>query len=139
MDELGDPEDVKLLVRVLRLLRSWDQVEFAKAAGVDASSISHYETGRTVPSRRTLERLAGAVGLPISFVELSLLPVLSAARTVSAPFPGEGFENHERAGAELGRALTGAGRSLLATFFSQLGSVDRRGRARRPSLEEEGR
>ena len=141
MEELGEPENIRLLVRVLRLLRNWNQEEFAVAAGVDVSTISHYETGRTVPSRKILERLAEAVGLPILFVESSLLPALSAARMVSEPFRGEDFKNQDPAGVELGRSLASAGRSLLATFFLQLDSVDRKERERIWSLlpEREGR
>ena len=99
------PEDLKLLVRVLRELREWDQAEMAAAAGVDVSSISHYETGRTVPPRRTLERLAAAVGLQMSFVETCLLPMLSTARAVTAPFAAESSGDLEEHAVELGRAL----------------------------------
>jgi transcriptional regulator with XRE-family HTH domain len=126
MEEPYDPEDVKLLVRVLRALRGWDQMELATAAGMDASSISHYETGRKVPSRRILGRLAVAVGVSASFVESCLLPVLSAARAAATRFTGEALDDPEGAATELGRALAGAGRSTLATFFSRLGSARRR-------------
>jgi transcriptional regulator with XRE-family HTH domain len=125
MEGHDDPQDLKLLVRVLRELREWDQAEMAAAAGVDVSSISHYETGRTVPPRRTLERLAAAVGLPMSFVESCLLPMLSAARDVTAPFSCESSEDLERTAVELGRALAGAGRSILTTFLSELDAADR--------------
>ncbi len=132
MEGHDDPADLKLLVRVLRELREWDQAEMAAAAGVDVSSISHYETGRTVPPRRTLERLAAAVGLPMSFVESCLLPMLSAARDVAAPFSCESSDDLERTAVELGRALAGAGRSILATFLSELDAADR------PSWERAG-
>src|SRR4051794_18975380 len=120
-----DPEDLKLLVRVLRELREWDQAEMAAAAGVDVSSISHYETGRTVPPRRTLERLAAAGGLPMSFVETCLLPMLSAARAATAPFAPESSGDLEEHAVELGRALASASRSILTTFLSELDAADR--------------
>jgi transcriptional regulator with XRE-family HTH domain len=139
MEGHDDPEDLKLLVRVLRELRGWDQTELATAAGVDASSISHYETGRTVPPRRTLGRLAAAVGLQMSFVQACLLPALVAARAVATPFPGESSDDLERHAVELGRALSGAGRSSLAAFLARLDTADRPPWERAgPSLTEEG-
>jgi transcriptional regulator with XRE-family HTH domain len=124
MEEHDDREDLKLLVRVLRELRNWDQAELAAAAGVDASSISHYETGRTVPPRRTLERLAAAVGLPMSFVETCLLPTLSAARDAAAPSSRVSCEEMEQSFMELDRALSTAGRATLAAFLARLDSLD---------------
>ena len=126
------PEDLKLLVRVLRELREWDQAEMAAAAGVDVSSISHYETGRTVPPRRTLERLAAAVDLQMSFVESCLLPMLSTARAVPAPFAADSSDDLEQNAVELGRALAGAGRSTLAAFLAKLDAADQ------PSWERTG-
>jgi transcriptional regulator with XRE-family HTH domain len=125
MEGHDDPADLKLLVRVLRELREWDQAEMAAAAGVDVSSISHYETGRTVPPRRTLERLAAAVGLQMSFVETCLLPMLSAARAVTAPFTAESADDLEQNAVELGRALAGAAHSTLAAFLAELDAADR--------------
>jgi transcriptional regulator with XRE-family HTH domain len=132
MEGHDDPENLKLLVRVLRELRDWDQAELAAAAGVDASSISHYETGRTVPPRRTLERLAEAVGLPMSFVETCLLPTLSAARAVSASSSRVSCEEMEQSMVELDRALSSAGRATLSAFLAKIDSLDR------PSWERAG-
>src|SRR3954453_23763738 len=112
MADLADPEDLKLLIRVLRGLRGWDQATLAKAAGLDPSSVSHYETGRTVPPRKSVEALAAAVGVPMSYVEGTLLPALAAGRVGAAPFSEE-----ELTGADLDQALTAAGRSRVATFL----------------------
>jgi transcriptional regulator with XRE-family HTH domain len=129
MERHDHPDDLKLLVRVLRELRGWDQMKLATEAGLDPSSISHYETGRTVPPRKTLERLAAAVGLPLPFVESSLLPALSAARAMAAPSSAESCssgscDDLEPAMMELGRALTAAGRSTVAAFLARLDSID---------------
>jgi transcriptional regulator with XRE-family HTH domain len=77
----GDPEAVRLLVRFLRILRDCDQAEMATAAGIDHSSLSRYETGRTVPSRAVLEQLIATAGLPVSVVDSVLLPAIQAVRT----------------------------------------------------------
>lgn len=115
MADLADPEDLKLLIRVLRGLRQWDQSTLAEAAGMDPSSVSHYETGRTVPPRKSVEALAAAVGVPMSYVEGTLLPALAAGRGAAALFSEE-----ELTDADLDQALTAAGRSRVATFLEGL-------------------
>ena len=69
MQILGSPEDVKIAIGVLRLLRGWTQEEMAKAAGVHKSLLSLYEQGKTVPTPKTLSRLMAAVKLPLSAFE----------------------------------------------------------------------
>ena len=64
MQTLGTPEDVRLALGVLRLLRGWTQAEMAAAAGVHKSLLSLYEQGKTVPTAKTLGRLIAAVELP---------------------------------------------------------------------------
>lgn len=59
-----NPEDLKVAITFLRAFRGWNQTELAKAAGMDKSLISLYEMGRKVPSRRTVERLVKAAGVP---------------------------------------------------------------------------
>jgi transcriptional regulator with XRE-family HTH domain len=94
--EVGsDREDLRLLVRYLRALRDCDQTEMAADAGIDASSLSRYETGKGTPSRAIVERLAAAAGLSLPFVDALLLPVIrasvaAATRSRSAPAPSPG-------------------------------------------------
>ncbi len=76
---LGDPADLRLVVRFLRSLRDWSQEELSRASGVDRGMISDYELGIKPPTRKALQRLAAGVGLPYRFVEI-LLPVFRAAR-----------------------------------------------------------
>jgi transcriptional regulator with XRE-family HTH domain len=64
MARQGDPEDWAPTITLLRALRGWSQTQLADASGVDKSQISRYEQGKEVPSPRTQERLAAAVGLP---------------------------------------------------------------------------
>jgi transcriptional regulator with XRE-family HTH domain len=64
MQTMGTPEDVRLALGVLRLLRGWTQAEMAAAAGVHKSLLSLYEQGKTVPTAKTLGRLIAAVELP---------------------------------------------------------------------------
>lgn len=120
MSERTDPEDLKLLVRFLRSLRDWGQAEMAAAAGVDSSSISHYETGKTVPPRRTVERIATAVGVPMSLVDACLLPAIAAARAAVTSSSGGDSDDLTKAAADLDRALSGMGRSAVAAFLATL-------------------
>ena len=76
---VGDPADLRLVVTFLRSLRRWTQEELSRASGVDRGVISDYEMGTKSPTRKTLQRLAAAVGLPYRHVEL-LLPVFRASR-----------------------------------------------------------
>lgn len=65
-----------LLIVLLRSLRRWTQEELAKASGVQRSQISAYELWKRTPTRRTLERLAAAVGVSLDEA-LDTLPLLS--------------------------------------------------------------
>ena len=120
MNERVDPEDLKLLVRFLRSLRDWGQAEMAEAAGVDSSSISHYETGKTVPPRRTVERIAAAAGVPMCLVDACLLPAIAAVRAAVASSSSDGDDDLTRTTAELDRALSSLGRSAVAAFLATL-------------------
>jgi len=82
MPRLGDPRDLRVAVSFLRALRGWNQKELAAAAGIDKSLISLYELGKQAPSRRTLERLASAAGVPFAVVE-QLLAFVVRVRAVA--------------------------------------------------------
>src|ERR1700730_15041178 len=66
----------------LRALRGWSQAEVAVAVGVAESTVSRWESGVQVPSRRTFERLVAAADLPPRLLE----DILAWLReSVSAP------------------------------------------------------
>lgn len=52
-------------IRKLRKERDWTQRELSEKTGVDSKNISSYESGRLIPSRRTIQRFADAFGLTI--------------------------------------------------------------------------
>jgi transcriptional regulator with XRE-family HTH domain len=76
-----------VVVGLLRLLRGWNQTELANASGIDKSLISRYERGTKVPSRRTLERLAAAAGVPFSWVERQLPEIRAALVAIKEGAP----------------------------------------------------
>jgi transcriptional regulator with XRE-family HTH domain len=113
------PEDSKLLSRWLRAIHGWSQEELAQAMGVDRSSISRLEGGGA-STRRTLETLVTAVGLPVSLLDTCLLPAVALVRRASAPGPAEAFAELEAAAAELDRRLSALARPRLAALLLQL-------------------
>lgn len=53
-------------LRKFRKLKDWTQKELGQRAGVDWKNISSYESGRLVPSDRTLARFAEALGITVN-------------------------------------------------------------------------
>lgn len=76
------PGEIGLAIFLLRALRGWTQTELAAAAGVTPSMVCEYERGRRVPSRKTLERLATTVGVPVTAVD-RVLPALRSLQESS--------------------------------------------------------
>jgi transcriptional regulator with XRE-family HTH domain len=64
-----NPEDLRVVVAFLRLLRGWTQAELGEAAALSASAISRYENGDIVPTHEVLEEIAAAVGMPLRMLK----------------------------------------------------------------------
>ncbi|HEX9945577.1 MAG TPA: helix-turn-helix transcriptional regulator [Thermoanaerobaculia bacterium] len=118
MRRITEPEELRLALIILRGLRSWTQVELAAAAGTTPSVLSEYEGGKRLPTRKAVERVAMAVGVPPAFLD-ALLPALrslilagevpaSAAATVL-----QGETVIERLRDRLGPVLREAGKLVL--------------------------
>jgi transcriptional regulator with XRE-family HTH domain len=105
---LGDPADFRLVVAFLRSLRKWSQEELSRVSGVDRALISDYELGKKIPTRKTLQRLASAVGLPYRWIE-KLLPLF---RSVRLTLEGDGLAGDP----EEGDASEGVGSGLDQAF-----------------------
>lgn len=52
-------------MKALRETRRWSQTHLAEMAGVPASSISHFESGRRAPALATLLRIATAFDISL--------------------------------------------------------------------------
>jgi len=65
------PSYAGLKIRLHRIRMGWSQVELAGEAGVDKGQLARYEIGSIwEPRRDTLERIAKAVGQPVTeFIE----------------------------------------------------------------------
>lgn len=53
-------------LRKFRKMKDWTQRELGQRAGVDWKNISSYESGRLVPSEKTLRRFAEALEIPLA-------------------------------------------------------------------------
>jgi transcriptional regulator with XRE-family HTH domain len=85
-----NPEDVKMVVVFLRLLRGWTQAELAVAAGLSLSAVWRYENEDLVYSEPVLEEIALAVGLPPRMLDRVFTWVAAArAAVASAADPGD--------------------------------------------------
>src|SRR4051794_29515291 len=100
-----------VFVIFLRSLRAWSQAELAAAAGVDQRMISRYELGEKIPRESTLERLAGAVGLPFAEAQ-QVLPCIRRALAVVAGGGSAGAAALDTA--SLAQAVSAAVQSVAA-------------------------
>jgi transcriptional regulator with XRE-family HTH domain len=82
-----EAERTALTVRFLRFLCDWSQRELADAAGVDRKEINRYESGRSVPTRPTLERLCAAAAVPLAEIEPFLPILLRLTRRARRQYP----------------------------------------------------
>ena len=56
------------ILKTLRLSKKLNQKEFAREVFISPSAVSQYETGRTMPSRETLERIAKYFGFSTDYL-----------------------------------------------------------------------
>jgi transcriptional regulator with XRE-family HTH domain len=115
-------EDLSLAVRFLRALRGWTQTELAGKAGWDKSRQSLMESGKEVPDREDLQRLARAVGLPFVLLEVCLpllrLLRLALGRDLEAP-AGTG-DDVARAAEETAAEIAAATRITMTEALLEL-------------------
>jgi transcriptional regulator with XRE-family HTH domain len=74
-EETPEAAATGLLIALLRALRHWTKEDLASATGVPRGQLSTNELARVEPRRRTLERIAAAVGVPLDDA-LEALPML---------------------------------------------------------------
>lgn len=107
-----DSEEACTLAYRLRLQSGMTQAALAGATGFSVSTISRYETGRSTPSRRTLERLAAGAGVSLAALESDLAAQRQRLEALASPARGEAA----------GRGLAETLRASSLRFFpSELG------------------
>jgi DNA-binding XRE family transcriptional regulator len=103
----GGRGEVGLALAMLRMLRGWERADLVRALGVSRSWISMIETGKREPSTRTVQRITGALGLPVSAVE-EALGLVRSVRGMAAESAGGGAGG-VTGGARAGRQVTRGG------------------------------
>jgi transcriptional regulator with XRE-family HTH domain len=116
------PADSAIAIVVLRSLRGWDQAGLAQATGLSVSSISRYENGKSVPPRRTFERIVAAVGVPIPMAD-RLLAWIRSARAALAGSPADMEGLFDVLCGEASEGITHAFRSAAALILAGRGGA----------------
>ena len=62
-----DPKKLGKKIKLARVEKDLNQTELAKKAKIKQKSISRYETGASMPSLDTLEKLSGVLSKPIGY------------------------------------------------------------------------
>jgi transcriptional regulator with XRE-family HTH domain len=83
----NEPDDLRILVGFLRLLRHQTQEEMANAAGMHPGTILRYEGGTRIPDRLTIEKLARGAGMQMWAIDAVILPAIGLARAVATGRP----------------------------------------------------
>ena len=65
--------DLGQAIKMLRTKQQMTQAELAKRVGMSTNAVSQIELGKTMPPKATVERLAHAFGIPISYILLTAI------------------------------------------------------------------
>jgi transcriptional regulator with XRE-family HTH domain len=71
-------------IRELRVRRTLSQGDIRRATGMSRPYISSVESGHTIPSLESIERFAGALGVPVH--EMFLIPSESAIADLASRY-----------------------------------------------------
>lgn len=113
-----DPQDTKILLRLLRSLRDWSLDDLAAAAGVDPRLLARYEDGLDAPSQEVLERIGEGAGVPGAYVDAILLPMVRMLRELANGLRTALGGPAEEVATRVGRDIGEAARLSLIAFIS---------------------
>ena len=138
MEERLDPEEVRLLVKLLRSARGWTPEQMAAAARMHPSSITRYEAGTPTPRPRRLRQLIDAAAIPMPYVQHVLVPVVRVLRAFRGGSLSESFlEDLGAAVEELGTELSAAALVEITTFLAELQDPEEEWERTGPPREED--
>ena len=104
-----DSKDLSLALVLLRRVREWTQDDLAAAAGLAASTVCEYETGKTEPSPRNLAKILSGLRFPPPLLDafLALIRSLRLVMTVcDAVRTGQLPDSLESVAQDAGRAIS---------------------------------
>ena len=110
LSELG------LAIFLARTLRGWTQTDLADASGLTNSMVSEFERGRRTPSKKSLERLTEAMGVPLESLQ-ALIPALASLRGVVQNGVVRRMSTEESAMARIGPLTEDLVRTTLDVVF----------------------
>jgi transcriptional regulator with XRE-family HTH domain len=130
-----DPSDFSVALVLLRKIRRWSQEELARRAGLPATTVCEYETGKVEPTDRNLERMMAAFRFPLPLLGglLALVRAVRHVMTVCEAVGGILLPNSlDTVAAEAGRAAEEATRAAFSLTLAELAPA-----AAAPPAEEE--
>jgi tetratricopeptide (TPR) repeat protein len=112
-------DDLQRLIRWFCWYLDTSIEELARRAGVDESSVRRWAKGKATPRRANLEKLAGAAGLSMTFIDAVVLPGIAALRLGQAP-EEEVFQELAEAARAVETSLTGVAQTAVAELVAFL-------------------
>jgi transcriptional regulator with XRE-family HTH domain len=79
-------------IKEIRTLRGLNQTELAKKLGIKSSMVSHYETGRYIPSVENLKKIAEILDISIDHLLFEEIPYIPLKRDVNEDLTGFIYE-----------------------------------------------
>lgn len=65
--------DLGQAIKALRIKQQMTQAELAERVGMSTNAVSQIELGKTIPPKATVERLAQAFGIPVSYILIATI------------------------------------------------------------------
>lgn len=119
------PEDVKMVITLLRNLWGWTQADLAEASGLSVSAISRYETGDMLPTSEALEEIALAAGLPFPMLDRVFLWIgTTRAAVASTANPGDLDRLIEAAASQIAVGVADLTYSIAREVLADLPDLD---------------
>ena len=65
--------DLGQAIKALRIKQQMTQAELAERVGMSTNAVSQIELGKTIPPKATIERMAHAFGIPVSYILMATI------------------------------------------------------------------
>lgn len=124
MPNKDDARDLGLAIILLCELAGMTRRQLSRVSGIDKGSIADYVEGKTMPTRRSLDRLAAAFGLKPALFD-QLIPLCRTFRLTYEHAGAAEPPATESTGPELSERIGSAAAQAMAPYLLQLSQVDR--------------
>lgn len=124
MPNKEDARDLGLAIILLCELAGMTRRQLSRVSGIDKGSIADYVQGKTMPTRRSLDRLAAAFGLKPELFD-QLIPLCRTFRLTWEHAGAAEPPAAEGTGPELSERIGGAAAQAMAPYLLKLSQLDR--------------